>query len=145
MSHVREHSLAALSGPSGLASVSTVPAAHAVTTHQGCTRGNSYRAGHGLELRGRRHGAAGYRRGVGAEVGCERLGLELRRLVEEVEVEAEGEEGEVERGVLRDESEELGEAAAVVGGVPLELLPEVRVERRRRRLAVRGHAVVAPL
>ena len=139
---------------------------------------------------------------------CERLGLELRRLVEEVEVEAEGEEGEVERGVLRDEPEELGEVAAVVGGVPLELmglgvglglglggvrgrgrarararvrvrararararlrlrararvrararararakarvrclLPELRVERRRPRLAVRGHAVVAPL
>ena len=53
---------------------------------------------------------------------CERLGLELRRLVEEVEVEAEGEEGEVERGVLRDEPEELGEVAAVVGGVPLELM-----------------------
>ncbi len=30
-------------------------------------------------------------------------------------------EGEVERGVLRDEPEELGEVAAVVGGVPLEL------------------------
>ena len=71
-----------------------------------------------LELRGGGHGAAGYRRGVWAEVGCHRLCLELRRLVEEVEVEAEGEEGEVERGVLRDEPEELGEAAAVVGGVP---------------------------
>ena len=91
-----------------------------------------------LELRGGGHGAAGYRRGVWAEVGCHRLCLELGRLVEEVEVEAEGEEGQVERGVLvrvrvrvtvrvrvrvtaahlRDEPEELGEAAAVVGGVP---------------------------
>ena len=57
-------------------------------------------------------------------------GLELR-LVEEVEVDTEGEEGEVERGVLRDLAEEVGEELAVVGRVPLELLLEVAVERRR--------------
>jgi len=38
--------------------------------------------------------------------------------------------------VLRDGSEEFGEAAAVVGGMPLKLLVEVLVERWRRHGAV---------